>query len=93
MDCLTTEQIELLSVGAIDPVDAEAMRRFVVGERHIKAGRTTEAIREYEASIAAEQPPHEWYGRFAEARLRQLRATASAPSGQADGEKLKQGGS
>jgi serine/threonine protein kinase len=63
------------------PQSAAAMAHFVDGERHLKAGRTDDAIHEFEQSAQADYAGYEWYVRSAEARLQQLRPARQTPSG------------
>ncbi len=59
------------------PESAGVLLHFAVGERHLKAGRTAEAMAAFELSIARAGAQYEWFRQSAAARLDQLRLPAA----------------
>jgi hypothetical protein len=80
MAFLLDDAVSLANLQARLPPSADAMAHFVAGERYLKAGRTDEAIREFEQSAQAQSGEYEWYVRSARARLQQLHGPRKNPA-------------
>ena len=73
MSFLLDESLSIESFQKRLPAEAGALAHFVTGERWLKAGKTREAMAEFEAAVREAQPGYEWYVQSAAARLAHLR--------------------